>query len=148
MSQQVTFTNPRTGATYVWQINPGYDGVTQPMQKVRQITRTSNTANVGATKQQGDDGPLVLHWEPLVFHQAQQTALWTWFMLCKTQTIYLTDWNGYAYEGQITTMGEQWVGALAGPGDTTARRGYAKMVMEFEVWRVLSGPLATAGVGA
>ena len=44
------------------------------MQKQRQIQRTSNTANVGATKQQGDDGPMVLHWEPLIFHLAHELA--------------------------------------------------------------------------
>lgn len=148
MSQQVVFTNPRTGGTYTWPINPGYDGVTQAMQKQRQIQRTSNTGNVGATKQQGDDGPAIMHWEPLIFHQAHETALWQWYVLCKTQTIYLTDWNGETFEGQIITLGRQWVGAIAGPGDTTARRGYAKYVFEFEVYRFVSGVLASAGVAA
>lgn len=148
MSQQVTFTEPHSGVNYVWAVNPGYDGITQPFQKQRTITRTSNTANIGATRQQGDDGPMIFHWEPLVFHAAQQEAMWAFYMLCKNQTIYLTDWNGYKYEGQIITLGEQWIGAVAGPGDTTTRRGYAKMIFEFEVYRVLSGPLAVAGVVA
>ena len=148
MAQQVVFTDPRTSGTYVWQVNPPYDGITQPAQKQRQIQRTSNTANVGATKQQGDDGPMIHHWEMPVFHTAQETAFWQWYMLCKTQTIYLTDWNGDVFEGQIITLGRQWIGALAGPGDTTARRGYAKYIFEFEVYRFVSGLMAAAGVAA
>ncbi|MFL5861085.1 MAG: hypothetical protein ACJ780_09930 [Solirubrobacteraceae bacterium] len=145
---QVVFTNPRTSATYTWPINPGYDGMTQAAQKQRQIARTSNTANVGATKQQGEDGPIILHWEPLIFHAAHEQALWEWYVLCKLQTIYLTDWNGEKSEGQIITLGRQWLGAIAGPGDTTERRGYAKYVFEFEVYRLISGVMAAAGVQA
>jgi hypothetical protein len=148
MSQQVLFTNPKTGATYIWPINPGYDGVTQAAQKQRQIERTSNTANVGATKQQGDDGPYIIHWEPLIFHAAHETALWQWYAICKLQTIYLTDWNGEECEGQIITLSRQQIGALGGPGDTNSRLFYCKYVFEFEVYRFISGVLANAGVAA
>ena len=148
MSQQVRFTDPRTGAHYDWPINPGYGGVTQAASKQRQIERTSNTGNVGATKQQGDDGAIIIHWEPLIFLASHETALWQWYVLCKAQTIYLTDFNGEAFEGQIITLGRQWIGAIAGPGDTTARRGYAKYVFEVEVYRLISGVLASAGVAA
>lgn len=143
---RVTFTNPATGDTYQWRLNPGPDSITQPATKQRTIDRTSNTANVGATKQQGDDGPLVIHWEPLVFHESQELALWEWYMLCKEQSIYLTDFDGDVYEGQIITLGRQQIGALAGPGDTKERGFYCKYVFEFEVWGFVSGLLAAAGV--
>lgn len=142
---QVTFINPKTNATYVWPVNPPPDGP-QQTQKLRQIQRASNTGNVGVTKQQGDDGSFILHWTFNVFHAAHQQALWQWYMICKSQTIYLTDWEGNEYEGQIIAVGEQWQGALAGPGDTNARMGYAKMEMQFEVYRFVSGYMATAGV--
>jgi hypothetical protein len=145
---RVTFTNPATGDSYVWPVNPGPQDITQPTLKQRQIERTSNTANVGATKQQGDDGPLIFHWEPLVFHEAHEQALWQWYALCKGQSIYLTDFAGDVYEGQIITLGRQQIGALAGPGDTQERGFYCKYVFEFEVWRLVSGLLATAGVTA
>jgi hypothetical protein len=148
MPQQVVFTDPRTSHTYTWPINPGYDGITQAAQKQRNIQRTSNTANVGATKQQGDDGPMIIHWEPLIFHIAHETALWQWWMLCKLQTIYLTDWDGETFEGQIITLGRQQIGALSGPGDTLQRGFYCKYTFEFEVYRFVSGLLATAGVVA
>lgn len=145
---RVTFQNPKTGATYVWGINPGYDAVTTPAQKQRQIERTSNTANVGATRQQGDDGPYIIHWEFSVFTEAMEEALWEWYALSKLQSIYMTDFRGDQYEGQIITLGSSEIGVLSGPGDATVRGFYDKYVFEFEVWRFMSGRLAVAGVGA
>lgn len=142
---QVKFTDPKTGNTYTWAVNPPYGGI-QPQAKTRQIQRTSNTGNVGVTKQQGDDGPYIIHWQVAVFHKAQQTAMWQWYQLCKMQTIYLTDWEGNEYEGQIISMQDQWVGVVAGPGDATARAGYSQMEMQFEVYRFVSGYMVTAGV--
>jgi hypothetical protein len=141
MSQHITFTNPATGFAYVWPNNPPLDGISAS-QKQRTITRTSNTANVGSVKQQGDDGPYVLHVEPHVFTVAFETALWQWWTLCRTQTIYWTDIDGAQYEGQIITMSRQQVGALAGPGDIRARKFYAKYVIEFEIYRFISGVMA------
>jgi hypothetical protein len=143
---QVTFTNPANGATYVWPVNPTWDAITQPATKAITIERTSNTANVGAMKQQGDTGPYIQHWEPLIFHEAHELALWEWWALSLKQTIYMTDWNDETYEVQIVTLGRQWIGAAGGPGDTKARCGYAKYVIEFEVYRFVSGLMATAGV--
>lgn len=145
---RVTFTDPLTAATYVWAVNPGYDGVTSPAQKQRQIERTSNTGNVGATKQQGDDGPYLLHWEFNVFTEAMEEALWEWYVRSQKQSIYLTDFRGDQYEGQIITLGMQEVGVLSGPGDTTARGFYVKTLFEFEVWRFISGRMANALVVA
>lgn len=145
--QQVTFTNPADGTTYVWPHNPPPDSI-QPAQKQRQIDRTSNTGNVGAVKQQGDDGAFIIHWEPVIYVEAHETALWTWYQLCGRQSIYLTDFNGEQFEGQIITLSRQQIGVLAGPGDIMERGFYCKYVFEFEVWRFISGPLASAGVAA
>lgn len=142
---QVTFTDPKTGATYSWTTNPPPDGI-QPSSKVRQIERTSNTGNVGATKQQGDDGPYIMAWNVNVFTEAQEIALWEWYRKCEKQTIYLTDWGGNQYEGQIIELGDQWTGVLSGPGDARDRQGYSRMTFQFEVYRFISGKMATAGV--
>jgi hypothetical protein len=144
---RVTFTDPNTGETYQWPFNPDYAALSvQYMQKQRQIDRTSNTGNVGAVKQQGDDGPFIVHWEPLVYTEAHEQALWTWWEKCKKQTIHLTDVDGEVYEGQITTLGRQQIGAMMGPGDTTERGFYCKYVFEFEVYSFVSGLMAAAGV--
>lgn len=152
MPQHVVLTNPADGHIYTFDINPGFDaeskGGTQYGQKQRQIERTSNTGNVGLTKQQGEDGPFVIHWEFAVYSAAQEAALWQFYVLCKRQSIYLTDFAGEQYEGQITTLGRQRSGVLAGPRDTTQRKFFATYVFEFEVWRFISGLLAAAGVTA
>lgn len=146
MPQQVTFLDPSNGDTYVWHVNPPPDGITQPAQKQRQIDRTSSTGNVGLVKQQGDDGAYIMHWEPLVYHRDQETALWTWWQKCRGRTIHLTNWDGETVEGQIITLGRQEIGAIGGPGDINSRLFYCKYIFEFEVWRFVTGPLADAGV--
>lgn len=143
---QVKFTNPRTNATYTWPINPGWDAEPQRSGKQRQIDRASNTGNVGATKQQGDDGPYIIHWEFEVFHSSLREALWQWWATSKLQTIYLTDSLGEEFEGQIVTLQQSLVGAAGGPGDTNANVGYWKFIFEFEVYRFISGAMALAGV--
>jgi len=150
MPQQCKFTDPASGDSYTFTINPAYDAETKAgtsyMEKARQIERTSNTGNIGATQQQGDDGTYVIHWEWDVFSYEQELALWQWYRFCKTQSIYLTDFNGDVYEGQITLMARQRSGAVAGPQDTNLRKFFSYVVMEFSVWNFLSGVMADAGV--
>lgn len=143
---QVRFTDPATGATYDWAINPGYAGVTAPTQKQRNITRTSSTSNGAPTRQQGDDGPSLIRWEVEVFTEAHELQLWVWYQLCKTQTIYLRDWAGEECEGQIVVLGRQQVGVVRGPGDASERGMYAKYVFEFEIYRFISGVQFDAGM--
>lgn len=133
----VTFTDPQTSDTYQWPRNPSSEATAQ---KERQIERTSNTANVGATKQQGDDGPIILDWTINVLTTAMEIELWEWYMLSKLQTIYLTDWDGEEYEGQIIQLYRQRVPAGGDRGE------YAVYNFQFEVYRFISGVLATAGV--
>jgi hypothetical protein len=148
--QRVTFTNPANGSTYQFDINPEQDAETQSgtgfQQKQRQIERTSNTGNIGATRQQGDDGPFILHWQFAIYSSAQEQAMWQWYALSGKQSIYLTDFGGEQYEGQIITCSRMRQGALGGPRDTTSRGYYAIYVVEFEAWVFLEGLIATAGV--
>lgn len=139
MSMLVKFTNPATSATYTWERNPSADTVTP---KSRQVERTSTTGNVGAVKQQGDDGTYILDWQINILDAAMETALWEWYMLSRTQTIYVTDWAGEEYEVQIVAISRQRVpGALA-----LTNNQYMVYEVQMEVYRFISGPLATAGV--
>lgn len=140
------FTNPADGSFYEWAYNPPFDGIPQGSGKTLAIERLANTGNVGAVKQQGDDGPFILHYEPLIWTAAHQAAMWMWYKLSKKQSIYFTSFTGDEYEGQITTLTQQEIGATGGPGDTNARGYYVKMVFEFEVWRTVSGMLHDVGV--
>lgn len=143
------FTNPANGDTYVWPWNPGFTDETQYYGKQRQIDRESNTGNVGETKQQGDDGPFIIHIEPHVYSEAFEIALWQWWQLCKSQTIRFTDVGGDVYEGQIVTLQKQRYGALGGlPGDVNSRGFFVQYTFEFEVYSFVSGIMATAGVTA
>lgn len=142
---QVTFYDPRTTTTYVWPDNPPFDGE-QPSTKERQIDRTSNTANVGSVKQQGDDGPYLIDWKVNVFSAAHESAMWAWWQKCKSQTIWLTDAGGEVYEGQIIFLSRQRQGVIAGPKDSTDRRFYVVYEFKFEVYRFVSGLMHDAGV--
>lgn len=133
----VTFTNPRTSASYVWEVNPTTE---QPTIKARAIERTSNTANVRSVKQQGDDGPLILDWQVTVQTAAMETALWTWYVLCELQTIYLTDWDGEQCEGQIIYL------SRARTPSGGVRSELVVYQMQFEIYRLISGIMATAGL--
>lgn len=149
---QVSFVDPLTGNTYDWPFNPSWDAETKAgtgySQKARQIERTSNTGNNGATRQQGDDGPFIMHWEFPVFTSAHEEALWNWYELCDTQTIYLNDFDGEQYEGQIITLGRQRTGVAAGPGDISSQGFFSQMLMEFEVYHFLSGRIKQSGLHA
>lgn len=147
---RVTFVNPANGDTYQWPLNPEQDAETQAgvgyQVKSRSIERTSNTGNIGATRQQGDDGPFVIHWQFNCYSAAFEEQLFAWYELCRSQSIYFTDFDGEEYEGQIITTSRMRTGALAGPGDTGQRGFYTTIVFELEVWVFRSGLLATAGV--
>ena len=139
---QVTFTDPRTANTYAWPANPNIENTAS---KARIIERTSNTGNVGSMKQQGDDGPLILDWQIIVQSVTMETALWQWYTLSKLQTIYVADWDLEQWEGQIIMLSRQRVASGSIPaGGVTSE--YATYQMQFEVYRCISGVLATAGV--
>jgi hypothetical protein len=140
---QDRFQNPANGTTYTWPINHSDE---EESGKTRTIERTANTGSVGAVKQQGDDGPIILRWKGTILTRAQLVAMWTWFNLCRTQTIYLRDFDGQEYEGQITTFTPQRKRTLRNPRDTSAPNHYWTYSFEFEVYRFVSGDMLTAGV--
>lgn len=133
----VTFTNPRDSSTYSWPRNPSSE---QPASKVRNIERTSNTGNVGSVKQQGDDGALILDWSIICETRAMEVALLTWYVTSKTQTIYVTDWDGEEYEVQIIAVSRQRVPSGGSSGE------YAVYDLQLEVYRFISGVWFDAGV--
>ena len=129
---QVIFTDPRLSVSYTWPVNPISETA---VAKARAIERTSNTGNVGSTKQQGDDGDLIFDWQINVLSSDMETRLWSWYMLCKLQTIYVTDWLGEQYEGQIIQLSRQRQPAQIGG------QNWAVYDLQFEVWRLISGIL-------
>src|SRR3954454_3299927 len=95
------FTNPATMATYDWPVNHSEE---EPTGKTRNISRAANTGNVGAVRQQGDDGATVLTYTGTINTRAQLQQFWAWYELSKAQTIYFTDYDGQEYEVQITAF--------------------------------------------
>lgn len=147
---RVKFVNPVDGSTYLWPLNPGLDAETQNgygfQQKVRQIEYTSNTGNIGLTRQQGEDGPFIINWTFNIYTQDFQEQLWAWYELSKKQSIYFYDFNAEAFEGQIIMLARMRTGVLSGPGETFQRGFFTTMRFQFDVWQPLSGPLQAAGV--
>lgn len=135
---QNRFQNPANSATYVWPKNHSDE---EGSGKTRTIDRTANTGVVGAVKQQGDDGPLILRWKGTILLRTQLQAMWFWYNLCKSQTIYLRDFDGQEYEGQITSFVPQRHRTLRNPRDTSAPLHYWTYDFEFEVYRVIAGDL-------
>jgi hypothetical protein len=134
------FTNPATGTFYDWPLNHDEEDESG---KARNITRTAPTGSVGLIKQQGDDGPLLLHLKGKILKRAQLAAFWSWFELSRTQTIYFRDFDNQQYEVQITSFAPQRHRKLSfpSPGNDPSTH-YWTYSMELEVYRVISGDLA------
>lgn len=141
---RATFTNPATGETYQWHRNPE---AAEDRGKNRQITGTANTGLTGRVRQQGDDGSVVLKYTVRVVHTAMRQALWRWYQLCATQTIFYTDHDGAQYEVQITALSEKPVRRMRQTSpDPSMPLVYYEFQIEMEVYRFLSGDLAVTGV--
>jgi hypothetical protein len=137
-----TFTNPATGTSYEWPINHESEDA---MGKVRNITRTSPTGNVGLVKQQGDDGPLLIKLHGTILSRAHYAAFWNWYALSRAQTIHFTDFDGQSYEVQITSFQPVRVRNLYRAGKDPHMHHWT-YDMEMEVYTLLAGDLATQGV--
>lgn len=137
------FINPATLEVYEWIINHSPDG-DKGTEKKRQITATANTGNVGLVRQQSADDPLVLKREGEILDVSQEEAMWRWWNICKGQTIYFVEFNGDAYEVQITNYNPQRI-ATGGP-TRSGQRYYVKYTIEMEVYAVLAGIPFNAGV--
>jgi hypothetical protein len=140
------FTDPASVvAAYDWPINHNEE---EESGKVRNVTHTAPTANnVGLVKQQGDDSPFVLKLKGHIKTRAQYAAFWQWFQLCRTQTIYFRDFDNQQYEVQITSFlpTRSRRHSYPAPG-LDPHDHYWTYTMELEVYRFISGDLATAGV--
>lgn len=137
------FVDPASGISYEWQINHTEES---DQGKTRNITRTASTAGVGVIRQQGDDGQLVLKFSGSILHRAQFRGMWQWYQLCRTQTIYFYDFDNQGYEVQITSFQYTRKRTLRNPRDPTTPYHYWTYTMEMEVYNVLGGDLAYAGV--
>lgn len=138
------FTNPASGTVYTWDQNHQEE---QETGKARNITRTANTGNVGAVKQQGDDGGVTLKLAGKILKRSQLQQFWAWYELCRTQTIYFEDYDGQKYEVQITSFQPKRVAKLSFTGrDPSMPHHYYEYTMEMEVYRFIAGDMFTTGV--
>jgi hypothetical protein len=138
------FINPATAEQYAWLLNHEDKG-DEGTEKKRSITTTANTGNVGLIRQQSSDEPLILKRKGKIIDTTQEKEMWRWFQLCKTQTIYFVEFNEDAYEVQITDLKMKRIGAAR------VRSGepyFVEYEIEMEVYTVLTGVLASAGISA
>lgn len=133
------FTNPANGAYYDWHVNHDEE---DELAKTRSITRAGLTSNVGMVRQQGEDGPLVLRFHGRILDRVQYQQMWGWYALSRTQTIYFTDFDGQAFEVQITSFTPKRVRKDFSPQrDQSVPLHFWQYSLEMEVYRVLAGDL-------
>lgn len=145
---QNRFTNPATGTFYDWHVNHDPEGE-EMAGKARQITRSANTANSGVVLQQGDDGSYVIKLSGKIDMRAQYSAMWAWYRLCRTQTIYFRDFDGQSFEVTISSFQTKRRGKLGPSGrDASVPHHYWEYSIEMTVVRFISGDLQAAGVSA
>lgn len=95
------FTDPTTGETYDWQINHDTE---EEGGRQRDITLSGNTSGVGLVRQQGAQAPITLRYGGAILHLAQFEAMWHFFQLCESRTIFFRDFYGDEYEVTITAF--------------------------------------------
>lgn len=132
------FTDPKTGAIYDWRVNHDTE---EDVGRTRQITLSGNTSGLGLVRQQGAQTPLTLKLSGAILHLSQLEAMWHYFQLCESQTIYFRDFYGDEYEVTITAFspvrkrGEN-------RNDPTIPHHYYTYTLEMQVLQVRSGTLA------
>lgn len=137
------FSNPANGDRYDWPVNHDTEDA---VSKARSITRSATTSNVGIVRQQGDDGPLTLKLSGTILHRDQLRAFWHWYALCRTQTIYFYDFDNQGYEVQITEFSPVRKRTLRNPRDPSAPLHYWTYSISLDVYALLEGDMADAGV--
>lgn len=134
------FVNPATGASYEWHLNHDEE---DPTTKTRAITRTANTGVIGAVRQQGDDGPLIVKYHGTALQRAQIQQFWAWYNLSKLQTIYFYDFDGQGFEVQITELSVTRKRKLSYTGrDPSIPFHFYTYDITMEVYAVLAGDMA------
>lgn len=141
------FENPASGETYTWTRNHAPDGE-DDAGKARPVQRIPNTAGGTAAFQQGEDGLYTLKWKGTLVRRDQWRQFWRWFAISKSQTIYLTDFDGQKYEGVISSLTGKRVGRSAQGIAQDASMSLFKIEynMEFTVVNFLAGDLHDEGV--
>lgn len=134
------FTDPAgVKAQYTWTINQSEE---EEVQRSRQMGDGAPTQDIGLMPQQGANYPLVFQWKGTIFTQADKDAMDSWYALCDSQSIYLTDFDGNEYEVLITDWGAQRVAVAWN------RRGQIpwlwKYTITIRVLNVLSGDWSQA----
>lgn len=138
------FTNPANGDFYDWILNHTDE---EAFGKARNITESAPTGNVGLVKQQGSDGPLVKTLSGTILDRSQYKAMWEWFVLSGSQTIYFTDFDGQQFEVQITSFLPQLKRKLTSASrDPSMPNSYWSYTIAMEVYGLIAGDLADAGV--
>lgn len=137
------FINPATLEVYEWTVNHEYTGDTGN-EKKRAITETANSGNVGLIRQQGADEGMILKRAGTILTVEQEENFWRFFKLCDTQTIYFVEFNGDAYEVQISSYNPKRQGS---GGPTRNGQGYyVKWEMDMLVFNFLAGVQHSAGL--
>lgn len=137
------FIDPATAEVYEWPVNHSPTGDTGNERK-RTITETANSGNVGLIRQQGALEGMALKREGTILTIAHEEAFWRFFELCESQTIYFVEFNGDAYEVQITAYDPKREGTV-GPSKN-GKKYYVKYVMEMAVFNFLTGVQHNAGL--
>lgn len=137
------FTNPATGVTWTWPIGHSDE---QPTTKTRSIQRTANTAVVGAVRQQGDDGPIILKFSGTILQRVQLQQFWAWYALGKTQSIFFYDFDDQGYEVLITELSVTRKRKLSHTGrDPSMPFHFYTYDITMEVLSVLQGDMVGVG---
>lgn len=126
-------------ATYDWPLNHEEEGA---FGKARTIEHGANTGGTGLIKQQSDDSPMEIEIEGTILEQDHYAAMWEWFALCESQTIYFRDFASQKFEVQITEFQPTRKRTIWNSrGGTTNRLHFWKYSMKFEVYKFISGVL-------
>lgn len=131
------FTDRLTGETYDWHINHAEESGGG---RQREITHSSNTSGLGLVRQQGAQQPLKFTFTGSILHLAQHEAMWHFFELCQSRTIFFRDFYGDEYEVVITNF-EPTRTRGRNPQDPSVPLHYWKYTIEMEVLQVISGEL-------
>ena len=108
----------------------------------RNLERTASTNHVGVVRQQGDDGPLIITFNGVIFHADMHQKLINYFAVGRDRTVFFTDFEGWQYEVFLIAYLPTRVRTLRNPRDPSIPYHYWKYSMEMEVVNALSGPWA------
>jgi hypothetical protein len=131
-------------ASYPWPVNHEKE---EKGGKQRNVTNTAPTGNVGLVKEINSSGPVTMTWKGKIFTKAHMTAMWRWWQLCESQTIFLQDFAGDEYEILIEEFDPVRLGVSRNLHDqANAPTWIWEYTFSFSILQFIKGPLADAGV--